>query len=160
MSVYEYTVVTNQGEEQSLKEYEGNVLLIVNTATRCGFAPQFKDLQELYEKYHGRGFYVLGFPCNQFGNQEPGTDEEIRNFCEINYRVTFPLFQKVDVKGENQHSLFKYLTQSAQGLLNKEIKWNFTKFLVDRQGNVVKRFAPTTSPKKIAPEIEALLEQK
>ncbi|MBA4548894.1 glutathione peroxidase [Thermoactinomyces intermedius] len=160
MSVYEYTVVTNQGEEQSLKEYEGNVLLIVNTATRCGFAPQFKDLQELYEKYHGRGFYVLGFPCNQFGNQEPGTDEEIRNFCEINYRVTFPLFQKVDVKGENQHPLFKYLTQSAQGLLNKEIKWNFTKFLVDRQGNVVKRFAPTTSPKKIAPEIEALLEQK
>jgi glutathione peroxidase len=160
MSVYEYTVVTNQGEEQSLKEYEGNVLLIVNTATRCGFAPQFKDLQELYEKYHGRGFYVLGFPCNQFGNQEPGTDEEIRNFCEINYRVTFPLFQKVDVKGENQHPLFKYLTQSAQGLLNKEIKWNFTKFLVDRQGNVVKRFAPTTSPKKIAPEIEALLKQK
>jgi glutathione peroxidase len=160
MSVYEYTVVTNQGEEQSLREYEGNVLLIVNTASRCGFAPQFKDLQELYEKYHDRGFYVLGFPCNQFGNQEPGTDEEIRNFCEINYRVTFPLFQKVDVKGENQHPLFKYLTQSAQGLLNKEIKWNFTKFLVDRQGNVVKRFAPTTSPKKIAPEIEALLKQK
>jgi glutathione peroxidase len=160
MSVYEYTAVTNQGEEQSLREYEGNVLLIVNTASRCGFAPQFKELQELYEKYHSRGFYVLGFPCNQFGNQEPGTDEEIRNFCEINYRVTFPLFQKVDVKGENQHPLFKYLTQSAQGLLNKEIKWNFTKFLVDRQGNVVKRFAPTTSPKKIAPEIEALLEQK
>jgi glutathione peroxidase len=160
MCVCEYTVVTNQGEEQSLREYEGNVLLIVNTASRCGFAPQFKDLQELYEKYHDRGFYVLGFPCNQFGNQEPGTDEEIRNFCEINYRVTFPLFQKVDVKGENQHPLFKYLTQSAQGLLNKEIKWNFTKFLVDRQGNVVKRFAPTTSPKKIAPEIEALLEQK
>ncbi|MCF6133898.1 glutathione peroxidase [Thermoactinomyces vulgaris] len=160
MSVYEYTAVTNQGKEQSLGEYEGNVLLIVNTASRCGFAPQFKELQELYEKYHGRGFYVLGFPCNQFGNQEPGTDEEIRNFCEINYRVTFPLFQKVDVKGENQHPLFKYLTQSAQGLLNKEIKWNFTKFLVDRQGNVVKRFAPTTSPKKIAPRIEALLDQK
>ncbi|MBH8583954.1 glutathione peroxidase [Thermoactinomyces sp. CICC 10735] len=160
MSVYEYTVVTNQGKEQSLGEYEGNVLLIVNTASRCGFAPQFKELQELYEKYHSRGFYVLGFPCNQFGNQEPGTDEEIRNFCEINYRVTFPLFQKVDVKGENQHPLFKYLTQSAQGLLNKEIKWNFTKFLVDRQGNVVKRFAPTTSPKKIAPRIEALLDQK
>ncbi|KFZ41380.1 MULTISPECIES: glutathione peroxidase [Thermoactinomyces] len=160
MSVYEYTAVTNQGKEQSLGEYEGNVLLIVNTASRCGFAPQFKELQELYEKYHSRGFYVLGFPCNQFGNQEPGTDEEIRNFCEINYRVTFPLFQKVDVKGENQHPLFKYLTQSAQGLLNKEIKWNFTKFLVDRQGNVVKRFAPTTSPKKIAPRIEALLDQK
>jgi glutathione peroxidase len=160
MSVYEYTAVTNQGKEQSLGEYEANVLLIVNTASRCGFAPQFKELQELYEKYHSRGFYVLGFPCNQFGNQEPGTDEEIRNFCEINYRVTFPLFQKVDVKGENQHPLFKYLTQSAQGLLNKEIKWNFTKFLVDRQGNVVKRFAPTTSPKKIAPRIEALLDQK
>ncbi len=160
MSVYEYTAVTNQGKEQSLGEYEGNVLLIVNTASRCGFAPQFKELQELYEKYHSRGFYVLGFPCNQFGNQEPGTDEEIRNFCEINYRVTFPLFQKVDVKGENEHPLFKYLTQSAQGLLNKEIKWNFTKFLVDRQGNVVKRFAPTTSPKKIAPRIEALLDQK
>lgn len=160
MSVYEYTAVTNQGKEQSLGEYEGNVLLIVNTASRCGFAPQFKELQELYEKYHSRGFYVLGFPCNQFGNQEPGTDEEIRNYCEINYRVTFPLFQKVDVKGENQHPLFKYLTQSAQGLLNKEIKWNFTKFLVDRQGNVVKRFAPTTSPKKIAPRIEALLDQK
>lgn len=160
MSVYEYTAVTHQGKEQSLGEYEGNVLLIVNTASRCGFAPQFKELQELYEKYHSRGFYVLGFPCNQFGNQEPGTDEEIRNYCEINYRVTFPLFQKVDVKGENQHPLFKYLTQSAQGLLNKEIKWNFTKFLVDRQGNVVKRFAPTTSPKKIAPRIEALLDQK
>lgn len=160
MSVYEYTVITNQGEEQSLKEYEGNVLLIVNTASKCGFTPQYEELQELYDKYHDRGFYVLGFPCNQFGSQEPGTDEEIRSFCEINYQVTFPLFRKVEVKGENAHPLFKYLTQSAPGFLNQAIKWNFTKFLVDAQGNVVKRFAPTTSPKKIAPEIEALLEKK
>lgn len=160
MSVYEYTVITNQGEEQSLKEYEGNVLLIVNTASKCGFTPQYKELQELYDKYHDRGFFVLGFPCNQFGNQEPGSDEEIRSFCEINYQVTFPLFRKVEVKGEHAHPLFRYLTQSAPGFLNKEIKWNFTKFLVDAQGNVVKRFAPTTSPKKIAPEIELLLEKK
>lgn len=159
MSVYEYTAVTNQGKEQSLGEYEGNVLLIVNTASRCGFAPQFKELQELYEKYHGRGFYVLGFPCNQFGNQEPGTDEEIRNFCEINYRVTFPLFQKVDVKGENQHPLFKYLTQSAQGLLNKEIKWNFTKFLVDRQ-KCGQTLCSDHLAQEDCPRIEALLDQK
>ena len=155
----DFDVTTADGSTRSLAEYEGQVVLVVNTASQCGFTPQLEGLQELYAAYRDQGLVVLGFPCNQFGNQEPGTDEEIRNFCEINYRVTFPLFQKVDVKGENQHPLFKYLTQSAQGLLNKEIKWNFTKFLIDKEGNLVSRFGPKDKPESFEDDIRKVLEK-
>jgi glutathione peroxidase len=158
MSVYDFTVTTIRGEEQSLADYKGKVLLIVNTASKCGFTPQYKELQELYEQYRGRGFVVLGFPCNQFGHQEPGTEEEIEQFCQVNYGVTFPMFAKVDVNGENAHPLFQYLKEKAPGVLGtKAIKWNFTKFLVDRNGNVVARFASQTKPSELKNEIEELL---
>ncbi|MED4970660.1 glutathione peroxidase [Geobacillus sp. NFOSA3] len=158
MSVYDFTVKTIRGEEQSLADYKGKVLLIVNTASKCGFTPQYKELQELYEQYRDRGFVVLGFPCNQFGHQEPGTEEEIEQFCQVNYGVTFPMFAKVDVNGENAHPLFQYLKEKAPGVLGtKAIKWNFTKFLVDRNGNVVARFASQTKPSELKNEIEELL---
>jgi glutathione peroxidase len=158
MSVYDFTVKTIRGEEQSLADYKGKVLLIVNTASKCGFTPQYKELQELYEQYRDRGFVVLGFPCNQFGHQEPGTEEEIEQFCQVNYGVTFPMFAKVDVNGENAHPLFPYLKEKAPGVLGtKAIKWNFTKFLVDRNGNVVARFASQTKPSELKNEIEELL---
>ncbi|WP_143415624.1 glutathione peroxidase [Geobacillus sp. E263] len=158
MSIYDFRVKTIRGEEQSLADYKGKVLLIVNTASKCGFTPQYKELQELYEQYRDRGFVVLGFPCNQFGNQEPGTEEEIEQFCQVNYGVTFPMFAKVDVNGENAHPLFQYLKEKAPGVLGtKVIKWNFTKFLVDRNGNVVARFASQTKPSELKNEIEELL---
>ncbi|BDG35985.1 glutathione peroxidase [Parageobacillus sp. VR-IP] len=158
MSVYDFTVKTIRGKEQSLADYKGKVLLIVNTASKCGFTPQYKELQELYEQYRDRGFVVLGFPCNQFGHQEPGTEEEIEQFCQVNYGVTFPMFAKVDVNGENAHPLFQYLKEKASGVLGtKVIKWNFTKFLVDRNGNVVARFASQTRPSELKSEIEKLL---
>jgi glutathione peroxidase len=158
MSIYDFRVKTIRGEEQSLADYKGNVLLIVNTASKCGFTPQYKELQELYEQYRDCGFVVLGFPCNQFGNQEPGTEEEIEQFCQVNYGVTFPMFAKIDVKGEHAHPLFRYLTEKAPGVFGtKVIKWNFTKFLVDRNGNVVARFAPQTKPSELKSEIEKLL---
>jgi|UniRef100_C5DAQ3 glutathione peroxidase len=158
MSIYDFRVKTIRGEEQSLADYKGKVLLIVNTASKCGFTPQYKELQELYEQYRDRGFVVLGFPCNQFGNQEPGTEEEIEQFCQVNYGVTFPMFAKVDVNGENAHPLFQYLKEKAPGVLGtKAIKWNFTKFLVDRNGNVVARFAPQTRPSELISEMEKLL---
>jgi glutathione peroxidase len=158
MSVYDFTVKTIRGEEQSLADYKGKVLLIVNTASKCGFTPQYKELQELYEQYRDRGFVVLGFPCNQFGHQEPGAEEEIEQFCQVNYGVTFPMFAKVDVNGENAHPLFQYLKEKAPGVLGtKAIKWNFTKFLVDRNGNVVARFASQTRPSELKNEIEELL---
>ena len=158
MSIYDFRVKTIRGEEQSLADYKGKVLLIVNTASKCGFTPQYKELQELYEQYRDRGFVVLGFPCNQFGNQEPGTEEEIEQFCQVNYGVTFPMFAKVDVNGENAHPLFQYLKEKATGVLGtKAIKWNFTKFLVDRNGNVVARFAPQTRPSELISEMEKLL---
>ena len=150
---------TITGEEKSLSDYEGRVLLIVNTASRCGFTPQYRELQELYETYRDRGLEILAFPCNQFANQEPGSEEEIQKFCETQYNVTFPLFSKVKVKGPDAHPLFKYLTESAPGMLGKEIKWNFTKFLVNRRGEVVKRYAPQTSPRRIARDIEEWLEK-
>ena len=158
MSVYRFSARTITGEEKSLSDYEGRVLLIVNTASRCGFTPQYRELQELYETYRDRGLEILAFPCNQFANQEPGSEEEIQKFCETQYNVTFPLFSKVKVKGPDAHPLFKYLTESAPGMLGKEIKWNFTKFLVNRRGEVVKRYAPQTSPRRIAKDIEDLLE--
>jgi glutathione peroxidase len=158
MSIYDFRVKTIRGEEQSLADYKGKVLLIVNTASKCGFTPQYKELQELYEQYRDCGFVVLGFPCNQFGNQEPGTEEEIEQFCQVNYGVTFPMFAKIDVKGEHAHPLFRYLTEKAPGVFGtKVIKWNFTKFLVDRNGNVVARFAPQTKPSELKSEIEKLL---
>lgn len=147
MSVYEYSAKTIKDEDVSLSNYQGDVLLIVNTASKCGFTPQYKDLQALYEEEKENGLTVLGFPCNQFGGQEPGSSNDIEQFCELNYGVSFPMFAKVDVKGAHAHPLFTYLTEQAPGLLgSKGIKWNFTKFLVNRQGEVVKRYAPQTAP--------------
>lgn len=158
MTVYDFSVKTITGEEVFLHKYEGKVLVIVNVASKCGFTPQYKGLQALYEKYREEGLEILGFPCNQFGGQEPGSEQEITSFCELNYGVTFPMFAKVDVKGGNAHPLFTYMTGQAPGILGmKAIKWNFTKFLVDREGNVVSRFAPQTKPEELEKEIEKLL---
>ncbi|GAB1808123.1 MULTISPECIES: glutathione peroxidase [Priestia] len=158
MSVYEYSAKTIKDEDVSLSNYQGDVLLIVNTASKCGFTPQYKDLQALYEEEKENGLTILGFPCNQFGGQEPGSSNDIEQFCELNYGVSFPMFAKVDVKGEHAHPLFTYLTEQAPGLLgSKGIKWNFTKFLVNRQGEVVKRYAPQTAPKDIQKDIKELL---
>jgi glutathione peroxidase len=145
------------GKEIQLSDYKGKVLLIVNTASKCGFTPQFESLQKLYDKYYKKGFTVLGFPCNQFGNQDPGTDEEIKSFCSLNYGVIFPMFSKVEVNGKNTHQLFMFLKTKASGFLFKKIKWNFTKFLIDRRGNVVKRFGPATDPISIEKYIENIL---
>ncbi|WCN37481.1 glutathione peroxidase [Aneurinibacillus uraniidurans] len=157
MSIYDFSAKTITGEEKSLADYKGSVLLIVNTASKCGFTPQYKGLQALYEKYHKQNFEVLGFPCNQFMKQEPGTEADIQQFCELNYGVTFPMFAKVDVKGVNAHPLFAYLTKQAPGILSEAVKWNFTKVLVGRNGEVIKRYAPTTAPEAIAGDIEAIL---
>lgn len=158
VSVYDFQVNTLRGKEVSLKEYEGDVLLIVNTASKCGFTPQFRGLQELYDEFGDHHFQILGFPSNQFANQEPGTSEEIGEFCQMNYGVTFPMFEKIDVKGSNAHPLFQYLTREAPGVLgSKAVKWNFTKFLVDSKGRVIKRYAPKTTPDKIENDIRKLL---
>lgn len=157
MSVYNFSVKTMASEDKFLADYKDKVLLIVNTASECGFTPQFKGLQELYDAYKDKGFEVLGFPCNQFGRQDPGSNEEIAQFCEKNFGVTFPMFRKIDVKGEHAHPLFQYLTEEAKGVLTKTIKWNFTKFLVNREGEVVKRFAPQTKPEQIKEDIEKVL---
>lgn len=181
MGVYDFTVKTNKGVEKSLADYKGKVLLIVNTASKCGFTPQFEGLQKLYTQYKDKGLEILGFPCNQFAEQDPGSAEEIQTFCKLNYGVTFQIFEKGDVRGENAQPLFKYLTaqKKFEGFDKKHpiaekleealkanfpeylegdgIKWNFTKFLIDKEGNVIKRFEPTTDPADIAPEIEKLL---
>lgn len=181
MGVYDFTVKTNKGVEKNLADYKGKVLLIVNTASKCGFTPQFEGLQKLYTEYKDKGLEILGFPCNQFAEQDPGNAEEIQTFCKLNYGVTFQIFEKGDVRGENAQPLFKYLTaqKKFEGFDKKHpiaekleealkanfpeylegdgIKWNFTKFLIDKEGNVVARFEPTTDPKDIAPEIEKLL---
>ncbi|MGZ4032171.1 MAG: glutathione peroxidase [Tumebacillaceae bacterium] len=157
-TVHDFTANTVTGESKSLADYKGKVLLVVNTASKCGFTPQYKGLQGLYETYKEQGFEVLGFPCNQFAGQEPGTNDEIQSFCEINFGVNFPLFDKIDVKGANIHPLFKHLTEESPGFLGtKAVKWNFTKFLIDRDGHVVKRFAPTDAPEKIEADIQKLL---
>ena len=146
------------GEEQSLSRWAGQVMLIVNVASRCGFTPQYEGLEALHRRYLGRGFVVLGFPCDQFGHQEPGDEAEIRTFCSLNYDVSFPMFAKIEVNGPAAHPLYAHLKHEAKGLLGSEaIKWNFTKFLVDRGGRVVKRYAPTDTPESLAPEIEKLL---
>lgn len=181
MSIYDFKAKNRQGEEISLSQYEGKVLLIVNTATQCGFTPQYDALQDLYEKYKDEGFVILDFPCNQFGNQAPGTDDEIYSFCDANYGVSFPIFSKIDVNGENAHPLYKYLvgqkgfagfdeghklTQILDDMLSKEdpdyknkssIKWNFTKFLIDRKGNVVERFEPTEDLFIVEDKVKALI---
>src|SRR5690606_30093383 len=159
MSIYDYTVKTADGSERSLREYEGDVVLIVNTATKCGLAPQFDGLEELYQTYKDRGFTVLGFPSNQFANQEPGSDDEVQQACRMNFGVTFPLMAKIDVNGKDEDPLYTFLKKEQGGFLGSAIKWNFTKFLVDREGNVVKRYDPRKDPKEIAGDIERLLEQ-
>jgi len=157
-SIYEFSAQALMGEEQPLSAYEGKVILVVNTASKCGFTPQYKGLEELHQKYKDRGLVILGFPCNQFGKQEPGSAEEIGGFCERNFGVTFPLFAKVDVNGDNAHPLFAHLKQQAPGVLGtKSIKWNFTKFLIGRNGAVIKRFAPKDKPEGLDAAIEALL---
>jgi len=157
MKIYEYKALDQDGGEKSLKDYQGQVLLIVNTATHCGFTPQYLGLQALYDRYHGRGFEILDFPCNQFGSQAPGSDQEIHDFCVFRYALTFPQFSKVKVNGPDAHPLFTYLKRERPGLMGGAIKWNFTKFLVNRAGEVVKRFAPQEKPEDIAEAIEALL---
>ncbi|WCR30113.1 glutathione peroxidase [Paenibacillus thiaminolyticus] len=157
-TVYDFTVKKPNGELTSLRDYEGQLLLIVNTASKCGFTPQFKELQALYDEFKDRGFAVLGFPCAQFGNQEFEKTEETMEFCQVNYGVTFPMFAKVDVKGPEAEPLFAHLTHEKKGLLGStEIKWNFTKFLVGKDGRVVDRYAPQTNPAKLEDEIAALL---
>lgn len=158
MSVYDYSAKTLDGQDASLADYRGRVLLIVNTASKCGFTPQYEGLEALYRDYKDRGFTVLAFPCNQFGAQEPGNAEEIANFCSLTYDVTFPVLAKIDVNGPSAHPLYAYLKHEQKGLLGTEgIKWNFTKFLVGRDGQVLKRFAPNDSPEAIRGEIEAAL---
>lgn len=158
-SIYDIPVQTSRGETKTLGAYRGQVMLIVNTASKCGFTPQYKGLEALYRKYASQGLVVLGFPCNQFGAQEPGDAAEIQNFCSLTYDVTFPLFAKIDVNGPDAAPLFQYLKTAAKGLLGSEaIKWNFTKFLVDRQGRVLERYAPTTTPENLEKDVEAALQ--
>ena len=157
-TVYDFTCLNAAGKERPLKEFEGKVLLIVNTASKCGFTPQFAGLEELYEKYKDKGLEVLGFPCNQFGKQDPGSNDEIQEFCQLNYGVSFPMFGKIEVNGGGTDPLFKHLKKEAPGALGSQrIKWNFTKFLVDSEGNVVKRYAPTVKPKDIEKDVKKLL---
>jgi glutathione peroxidase len=156
-SVHDFTAKSLAGEDVPLRRFDGQVLLIVNTASACGFTPQYKGLEALYQALGPRGFSVLGFPCNQFGSQEPGDARQIEQFCSSNYAITFPMFAKIDVNGSGAHPLYQYLKNEQSGLLGSSIKWNFTKFLVDRAGKVVARYAPTAKPEGLTKEIEALL---
>jgi glutathione peroxidase len=157
-SIYDFTARNIDGVERSIGEYRGKVLLVVNTASQCGFTYQYKGLEALHRKYADRGFEVLGFPCNQFGAQEPGDADEIKNFCSLNYDVTFPMFAKINVKGANQHPIYDHLTRSkGGGLLGRDIKWNFTKFLIGRDGKVRGRFPPTAKPESLEGAIERAL---
>ena len=157
MTVTEFQVKQADGSIQDLSAHKGKVLLIVNTASKCGFTPQYEGLEKLHQEYKDRGLEILAFPCNQFGHQEPGDADEIKNFCSLNYDVSFPLMEKIDVNGDNADPLWKYLKSKKSGLLGSRIKWNFTKFLVDREGNVVERFGPAVKPEQLKSEIEALL---
>jgi len=159
LALYEHPITLNNGEQTTLELYKGKVLLIVNTASKCGFTPQYEGLETLYKKYHDNGFEILGFPCDQFGHQEPGSDEDIAQFCSLNFGVSFPLFKKTNVNGPDANPLFEELKKEAPGLLGtKRIKWNFTKFLVDSQGKVLKRYAPTVKPEAIEKDIVKLLQ--
>lgn len=157
MKFYDQSAVAMDGNEIKMDNFKGNVVLVVNTASKCGLTPQFTELQELYDKYQSEGLEILGFPCNQFASQETGSNDEISNFCQLNYGVTFTMFQKVDVNGNDAHPLYKYLKSQKGGMLSKEVKWNFTKFLVDKEGNVIKRYAPTVKPSKIEADILKLI---
>ena len=158
MNIYDYVVKNRKNEDVSLSDYKGKVLLIVNTATGCGFTPQYEGLENLYKKYHEKGLEILDFPCNQFGNQAPGTADEIHEFCQLKYNTSFDQFAKIDVNGENEEPLYTFLKGAKKGLINSNIKWNFTKFLVDKEGNVVERYASTVTPEKIEKKIVDLLE--
>jgi glutathione peroxidase len=155
--IYDFAATSLDGEQVPLRRFEGKVLLIVNTASKCGFTPQYRGLEELHRDYGPRGFAVLGFPCNQFGGQEPGNAGQIQEFCTGQYDVTFPMFEKIDVNGANAHPLYEYLKRQQSGLLGSSIKWNFTKFLVDRAGKVIARYAPTARPEGLRQHIETLL---
>lgn len=157
MTIYDYKIKTRDGKEQKMSQYKGKVLLIVNTATGCGFTPQYKGLEALYEKYHNQGFEILDFPCNQFGHQAPGSDTEIHEFCTMKYQTQFDQFAKIEVNGENEHPLYTYLKSQKRGAFGKNIKWNFEKFLVDKEGNVVARYNSLKTPEKIDKEIAKLL---
>ena len=154
---YQFTARSLQGKDISMDTYKGKVVLVVNTASKCGLTPQYEGLENLYEKYKDQGLVILGFPCNQFGNQEPGTEKEITEGCLINYGVSFPMFSKIEVNGENTHPIYKYLKDKLPEFLGKNIKWNFAKFLIDRNGKPVKRFSPTTIPEKLVKDIEKYL---
>ena len=157
-SIYDFSAVDIDGNERSLAEFRGKALLVVNVASKCGFTPQYKGLEELQKAWHGRGFEVLGFPCDQFGHQEPGNEAEIRDFCSLTYDVSFPMFSKVEVNGDHAHPLYRWLKAEKKGVLGTEgIKWNFTKFLVDREGQVVERYAPTDTPEKIGKDLPKVL---
>ncbi len=157
-TVYDFTAEKLEGGDQSLADYKGKVLLIVNTASKCGFTPQFEGLEKVYENLKDKGLVVLGFPCNQFASQDPGSNSEIGEFCQRNYGVSFPMFAKIDVNGSDAHPLYKFLSKEAKGILGSEaIKWNFTKFLVGRDGNVIDRYAPTTKPEDMVKDIEKAL---
>ena len=156
-SIYDFKVKDINGNDVNLSNYKGKVLLIVNVASKCGLTPQYKPLQELYSKFHDRGFEILGFPCNQFGQQEPGTNTEIKDFCSKEFSVTFPLFDKIDVNGDNAHPLYKYLTKGVPGFIGADIKWNFTKFLIDKNGSPIERFEPRFDPTNLDEKIENLL---
>jgi len=157
MNIYDFSATTIAGQETSLEQYRGKAILVVNTASKCGFTPQYKGLEKLYEDYADKGLVVLGFPCDQFGHQEPGTEDEIAEFCQLNFGVTFPMFAKVEVNGPGAHPLYKWLRKVKSGLMGSRIKWNFTKFLVDRDGNPIKRYGSTTKPEKLAADIEKVL---
>lgn len=157
-TIYDYSAVLNNGQEVSLKEYAGKVLLIVNTASACGFTPQYEGLEKLYQEFSGQGLEILAFPCNQFGKQESGSDDEIKNFCDLNFNISFPLFQKIDVNGDSTHPLYQHLKKEATGLLgSQKIKWNFTKFLVDKDGKVIERYGSITKPENLKDDIRKLL---
>lgn len=158
MSIYDFKVKDSKGELIPLSNYKDQVVIVVNTASKCGYTPQYKDLQALYEEYKSEGLIVIGFPCNQFMNQEPGSNEEIQSFCELNFGVTFPILGKVDVNGDDADPLFKYLSKNAPGIMGlKSIKWNFTKFIIDKKGEVIERVAPQTNPQEMKATIEKLL---
>ena len=156
-TIYDFKALNNKGAEVDFADYKGKVLLIVNTASKCGFTPQYDGLEDLWKKYKDQGLVVIGFPCDQFAHQEPGTDAEIAEFCRLNHGVTFPLMSKIDVNGDDAHPIFKYLKSQTSGLLGRSIKWNFTKFLISRKGNIIERFSPMTTPASLEAKIQSLL---
>lgn len=157
MNFYDFSAIKMNGENESMADYKGKVVIVVNTASKCGFTPQFEGLEDLYETYKGQGLEILGFPCNQFAGQDPAENNEINEFCQLNYGVKFTMFQKIKVNGKEAHPLYQFLKNEAKGTVGSTIKWNFTKFLIDREGNVIERFAPATEPKDMVAAIEKLL---